>query len=138
MTTTPVRPAPARRAKRAALLLDSAALDRCGDSSVERDGVGPRPRHFAGEPSSPFERRARRARRRRIDWSSRQPPQGDGGPREPSPERVTATGEPAWRGRGPTPSRSARRLREAVELLGAAERFDTVGGARVRGEEATL
>ena len=52
-----------------------------------------------GKPLSPFERRARRARRRRFDRSSRQPPRG--GSREPSPARVTATGEPCRRARAP-------------------------------------
>src|SRR5919106_2423592 len=46
---------------------------------------GPRPRHH-GEPSSPFERRARRASHRRFDWPTPQPPLGDGGPERAVPE----------------------------------------------------
>jgi len=58
-------------------------------SVVKRGGAagrvrGPRARHH-GEPSSPFERRARRASRRRFDWSVPEPPRGDGGPERAGP-----------------------------------------------------
>jgi hypothetical protein len=48
-----------------------------GDAGVGRVR-GPRARH-QGEPSSPFERRARLASRRRVGTTATEPPLGDGG-----------------------------------------------------------
>jgi hypothetical protein len=52
-------------------------LLECGDV---RDGARQPSARLHGEPLSPFERRARRASRQRIDWPAAQPPLGDGGP----------------------------------------------------------
>ena len=90
----------------------------------------PRPRHH-GEPSSPLPLRARRASRRRVDCPTTQPPLGDGGPEPASPERLTATGEPCWRGRGARaaqlpapPDFSTRREREDDARPADQERAD--------------
>jgi hypothetical protein len=68
---------------------------------------GPRAR-LQGEPSSPFERRARLASRRRLGGTPTEPPWGIGGSSEPGPERVTATGEPCRRALPARPRASHR------------------------------
>jgi hypothetical protein len=58
------------------------ALVKCGDVGDRARGPRARPH---GEPSSPFERRARRASHRQLEVATPEPPLGDGGPERAEP-----------------------------------------------------